>query len=59
MAGPLAFFSGTRLGAATLLEPWTALAWLALAWAIVLPTLCLLARRLDGVGPAVPLAMPR
>jgi hypothetical protein len=59
VAGPLAFFSGTRLGAATLLEPWTALAWLALAWAIVLPTLCLLARRLDGVGPAVPLAMPR
>lgn len=54
VAGPLAFFSGARLGAATLLDPGPALAWLSLEWAIVLPALCLCARRFDGVGPAIP-----
>lgn len=56
VAGPLAFLSGARLGAAELLEPGRALALLALEWAIVLPTLSLWARRLDGVArvPAAP-----
>lgn len=54
VAGPLAFLSGARLGAATLLEPAPALAGLALEWAVVLPILCLCAHLLDGIGPADP-----
>lgn len=49
VAGPLAFLSGSRLGAATLLEPGHALGLVALEWAIALPILCLCARHLDGV----------
>jgi len=62
VAGPLAFYSGTRLGAATLLEPVPALACLSLAWAVALPVVCLCARALDGVGtagPAAPAALSR
>lgn len=59
VAGPLAFLSGARLGAATLLAPGPALAWLALEWAIVLPALCLCARRLDGVGAHAPMPVAR
>lgn len=50
VAGPLAFASGARLGAAQLLDPTLALTLLALEWAIMLPLLCVCARRLDGVG---------
>lgn len=56
VAGPLAFLSGARLGAAELLEPQRALALLALEWAIVLPILTACARRLDGVALAPPAA---
>lgn len=54
VAGPLAFLSGARLGAAQLLEPGIAMALLSLQWALVLPVLTLWARRLDGVGGATP-----
>lgn len=50
IAGPLAFASGARLGAADLLAPTRALLWLSLEWALMLPLLCMWARRLDGVG---------
>ena len=51
VGGPLAFASGARLGAAELLQPGRALPLLALEWAVMLPLLCVCARRLDGVGP--------
>ena len=54
VAGPLAFLSGARLGAAQLLEPGIAMALLSLQWALVLPVLTLWARRLDGVGGPTP-----
>jgi hypothetical protein len=52
VAGPLAFASGARLGAAEMLQPARAMGLLALEWALVLPALCALARRLDGARPA-------
>ncbi|NCT95990.1 MAG: DUF2878 domain-containing protein [Comamonadaceae bacterium] len=56
VAGPLAFLSGARLGAAQLLEPGVAMALLSLQWALVLPVLALCARRLDGVAAPAPSA---
>ena len=48
--GPLSFSSGARLGGAQLLHPTEALVTLALMWAVLLPTLVMLAARWDGVS---------
>jgi len=47
VAAPLAYLSGARLGALTLLKVQPALWAQALGWALLLPALLRLARRLD------------
>ncbi len=49
VAGPVSFHAGAALGAVRFVEPWPAAAALAVGWAIMLPTICVLARRWDGV----------
>ncbi|MFO1428966.1 MAG: DUF2878 domain-containing protein [Candidatus Competibacteraceae bacterium] len=39
VAGPLAYYSGARMGGMALLEPWPALSVLALGWSLALPLL--------------------
>jgi uncharacterized membrane protein YfcA len=46
--GPLSYFAGARLGAVVINDFPSALIALALAWALLLPGLLLLAKRLDG-----------
>lgn len=58
VAGPLAFASGARMGAAELLDPARALWLLSLEWALMLPILVALATRLDGVAPLLVAAAP-
>ncbi len=49
IGAPFAYWGGARLGALTFAEPsWMGLAVLAVAWAVVLPALLALQRRLDG-----------
>ena len=48
IAGPLAFYAGSRLGAVRFSEPAIALAWLALGWGLLTPLLMRLAQRFDG-----------
>ena len=48
LAGPLAYWAGARLGALELREPAAALGALALGWALIMPGLLVLARRMDG-----------
>ena len=51
IGGPLVFLTGERLGAATLGEPrWLSIAVLGVVWALALPGLAALARRLGGAG---------
>ena len=50
VAGPMSFAAGARLGAADVVEPNTAYALLAIAWALLLPAMLALARRFDGVS---------
>lgn len=54
VAGPAAFSSGVRLGAAHFVDPTAALAALAVGWAIAMPVLMALASRWDGVLPREP-----
>ena len=51
LAGPLAYWGGARLGAVVLAAPTSALAALAVGWALITPLLTLLARRYDGITP--------
>jgi hypothetical protein len=46
--GPLSYFAGARLGAVVINDFPSAMIALALAWALLLPGLLLLAKRLDG-----------
>jgi hypothetical protein len=48
VGGPFAYWAGERLGALELREPAAAFAALGAAWALVLPALLTLGRRLDG-----------
>ena len=48
IAGPFAYWSGARLGAADLLEPKTTLLAIAGGWAMAMPLLMKLARHRDG-----------
>lgn len=48
LAGPLAYWAGARLGALELTRPAAALGALALGWALMLPGLLALARRLEA-----------
>ncbi len=49
LGGPLAYWAGARLGAATLLEPaWAGFLLVGLVYAVATPVLLLLARELDG-----------
>jgi hypothetical protein len=53
LGGPLAYWAGARLGAATLLEPaWAGLLLVGLVYAVATPVLGLLARELDGFRTA-------
>lgn len=54
VAGPLAFASGVRLGAAQFVHAQPAVLALALGWAIALPTLVWLSTRFDGVAVPEP-----
>lgn len=51
IAGPLSYGAGVRLGAATLVEPTAAMAFLAIGWGVLMPFLMVLAQRFDGVTP--------
>lgn len=53
LGGPLAFLAGERLGAVVFVDRGAGLAALAAGWAVVMPALVQLSRRLDGF-PAVP-----
>jgi hypothetical protein len=48
LAGPLAFYAGSRLGGVSFPDPPQALAVLALGWGVLTPLLVQLARRYDG-----------
>jgi hypothetical protein len=48
VGGPLAYFAGVKLGGVTFHEPVLALTALAFGWAIITPTLILIATQLDG-----------
>lgn len=52
--GPLAYLAGERLGGLQMPDPLLALGAQALGWAVLLPVLTRLARRLNGFGPASP-----
>lgn len=54
IGGPLAFLGGERLGGARFTDAASALASLALGWALLMPLLVALARRFDGVCPPAP-----
>jgi len=54
VAGPAAFASGVRLGAARLVEPLPALTTLAVVWALALPLLVHVSSLLDGVSTENP-----
>ncbi|MDM0019414.1 DUF2878 domain-containing protein [Variovorax saccharolyticus] len=54
VAGPLAFASGVRLGAAQFVDARPALLALALGWAFALPALVWLSSRFDGVAVPEP-----
>jgi len=53
LGGPLAFYSGSRLGAVSFQSPWIALSLQALGWAVVTPLLVGLSQRFDGIAPDV------
>ena len=50
IAGPLAYWGGSRLGAVTIPEPLPAMIALSLGWALFTPLLALLARRFNGIA---------
>jgi len=45
ISGPLSYYTGTRMGAVTMPDPYLALISLSLAWAILMPLLLILASR--------------
>jgi hypothetical protein len=49
IAGPLAYYTGARLGGVVMPEPAQALTALSLGWAVLMPLLTLLAGRFDGM----------
>ncbi len=51
IGGPLAFYAGHRLGAVEFGNFPLAMVALAIGWALILPLLVAMARRLDGVEP--------
>jgi hypothetical protein len=51
VGGPLAFYAGHRLGAVEFLDTYTAMAALAIGWALIMPLIVTLAQRLDGAEP--------
>jgi hypothetical protein len=50
VGGPLAYLAGEKLGAITFNQPLFALAALAVIWAVAMPLLVALARRMDGMS---------
>ncbi len=48
IAGPLAFYAGSRLGAVSFSDPAAAMVWLAVGWGLLTPLLMGLAQRFDG-----------
>ena len=50
--GPLSYFAGAKAGAVVIHDYGAAMTALALAWAVLMPALLLLARRLDGAAVA-------
>ena len=60
LGGPLAYFTGQRLGAVEIGDPALALGLQAVGWAVLMPLLTMLATHLDGVSraPAVVAANP-
>ncbi len=48
LGGPAAYWSGVKLGATLYIEPQWTLTLAAIGWAIVTPTLMMLAKRFDG-----------
>jgi hypothetical protein len=50
VAGPMSYAAGVRLGAATFVHTTAALTTLAIAWAVLMPTLMWLSDRFDGVA---------
>ncbi len=59
VGGPLAYLAGERLGGLQMPDPVLALGAQALGWAVLLPMLTRLATRLNGFGPASPVAWAR
>jgi len=50
IAGPMSYAAGVRLGAATFIHATAALTTLAIAWAVLMPTMMWLSDRFDGVA---------
>lgn len=53
IAGPLSFYGGAQLGGVVFLDQRAGLIALSVGWAVMMPTLIILAARLDGI--AVPI----
>lgn len=51
VAGPLTYLGGAGLGGIEFIDQTAAMVALGIGWAVMLPALLLLARRLDGVSP--------
>jgi len=58
VGGPLAYLAGAKLGALVLLDTTWALGLQAVGWAVLMPLLLRIARRLDGITPARPGSEP-
>lgn len=52
VGGPLAYLAGHRIGGIEFVDQMTALAMLAVGWAIIMPVLVRLGETLDGVSPS-------
>jgi len=50
IGGPAAFWAGVRLDGATFVDATSALIWLAIGWALLMPVLVRLARSFDGIA---------
>ena len=55
LSGPLSFFAGERMGAVVFHDTWIAVAAISAGWAVLLPAVVALARRVDGDRMAVPM----
>ncbi len=54
VAGPLTYLGGAGLGGIEFIDQTAAMMALGIGWAVMLPALLLLARRLDGIGAGAP-----